>query len=142
MDLPKAKISKRPAKTRRLSLAVLSITLAATTALAGNESRYSAYPLTGRAFEVVAEFSENAIYWCGASLYARAELGAAATQMIFVLRGPAPSQARPGQKSVTFTLTPPDGTPAQSYTNSVTLIGNALSVTQAYGGCSERSSSG
>ncbi|MEX0286614.1 MAG: hypothetical protein AB3N23_18555 [Paracoccaceae bacterium] len=112
-------------------------------AQAGNESRYEAFALNDGTFEVVAEFTENAIYWCGASLFARTRLGQATTQRIYVLQPPGPSRAKPGYRAVRFGLAPPAGAEnVSSLTNSVGIVGNSLSVAQAYGGCSERSSSG
>lgn len=60
--------------TRKLNrrapyLAVLFALLAGP-GLAGNESRFEAFPLENGTFEVVARFSEDAIYWCGAAVHA------------------------------------------------------------------------
>lgn len=109
--------------------------------VAGNESRYRAFDLGDGTFEVVADFTENAIYWCGASIFTRTALGGAQNQRIYVLQGPSPSRAAPGEKAVRFGLQPPPGGQVDSYTNS-TSVGNSLTVFQANGGCTERSSSG
>lgn len=94
-------------------------------------------------FEVVAEFSEDAIYWCGASLFTRLKLNRPVTQRIFVLQGPGPSRAKPGYVAVRFGLSAPAGAQdVSTYSNSVEIVGNSLSVAQAQGGCTERSSSG
>lgn len=125
------------------AIAVTSLSLALTPpAYGGNESRYRAFDLGDGTFEVVADFSENAIYWCGASLFARDTLGRPVTQRIYVLGAPAPSRAAPGERAVRFGLAPPSSGAVSSYTNSVSVVGNALTVSQAFGGCSERTSSG
>lgn len=115
--------------------------LSASWAAAGNESRYRAFDMGNGTFEVVADFTENAIYWCGASLFARQALGGAQGQRIYVLQAPSPSRAVPGEKAVTFGLEPPPSGAVASYTNG-TIVGNSLTVSQAFGGCSERSASG
>lgn len=123
--------------------AVAAALLCSGSAQAGNESRYRAYPLDNKSFEVIAEFTENAIYWCGASIFARSQMGRPVSQRIYVLQSPGPSRTRPGQVAVRFGLTPPSGAEnVNSYTNSVGLVGNSLTVSQAAGGCTERSSSG
>lgn len=116
--------------------------LAMAPALAGNESRYRAFDLGDGSFEVVADFTENAIYWCGASIFARNTLGRPINQRIYVLQAPSPSRAQPGEVAVRFGLTPPASGAASSFTNDVSLVGNSLTVSQAKGGCTERSSSG
>lgn len=128
---------------QRHGFAACVMAVCMTPADAGNESRFEAFKLSADRFEIVADFTENAIYWCGASIYARDRLGAKATQKIYVIQGPAPSSARPDRVSVRFSLTPPPQTDsASTYSNSVGIVGNALSVAQASGGCTERSSSG
>ena len=117
--------------------------LGVSAALAGNESRYEAFDLRDGSFEVVAEFSENAIYWCGASLFTTKRLGQAMTTRIYVLQAPGPSRGKPGHVAVRFGFVPPAGQDQVStFTNSVKIVGNSLSAAQAFGGCSERSSSG
>ncbi len=110
---------------------------------AGNESRFEAFPISADQFEIVAEFSENAIYWCGAAVYAQNWLSKSATQKIYVVRGPSPSTGKPGDVAVRFGFTPPPGgAAASSYSNDVDIVGNVLSLTQARQGCTERSASG
>ncbi len=112
-------------------------------AQAGNESRSEAHPLPDGLFEVIADFSESAIYWCGAGTYAQNVLGRAQSDRIHVWRGPAPSQAKPGRKSVQFGLDAPPGTKSGSrFSTDVKIIGNSLSVSQAREKCNERTSSG
>ena len=115
--------------------AVAAALLCSGSAQAGNESRYQAYPLDNKSFEVIAEFTENAIYWCGASIFARSQMGRPVSQRIYVLQSPGPSRTRPGQVAVRFGLTPPSGAENDSYTNSVGLVGNSLTVSQGAGGC-------
>ncbi len=129
----------------RFRLFAIAVSMAGFTGpvLAGNESRFEAFALSDTSFEVVAEFSENAIYWCGASIYTRIRAGRPATQRIYVLRGPGRSTAKPGAIAVRFGFSPPPGAEnVSTYTNSVTIVGNRLSAAQAQGGCTERSSSG
>jgi hypothetical protein len=116
--------------------------LAAGAAQADNTSRYDAFPITDNQFEIVADFSENAIYWCGAGDFAIRKLEKDATEKIYVLRGPAQSRAKPDRQAVLFGFAPPDAGEAQTFTNDVSIVGNSLSVSQAKQTCSERSASG
>ena len=128
--------------TRNVALAGI-LTLAAQAAQAGNESRFEAFAVPGGLFEVVADFSENAIYWCGAAVYSQSQLSKSATQRIYVWKGPSPSVAKPDDVSVQFGFTPPPGAGAgNTYTNDVSVVGNSLSLIQAQQGCTERSASG
>lgn len=108
-------------------------------ALADNRSRAEAFRMADGSIEVVADFSENQLYWCGASQAARNL--AEGRDRIYVLRGPAPSQSVPGRVAVRFGLTPPaqvaDG--AAGLTNSVDVVGNSLTLAQALQTCNERS---
>lgn len=123
---------------------IFSASLAATgPAAAGNESRYRAFALPDGQFEVIADFSENAIYWCGAGLFAQKQMSKSQSDRIFVLQGPAPSAALPGETAVRFGFELPSGiAPATGFTNDVSVVGNELSVSQAKQGCTERSASG
>lgn len=58
--------------TPKFNLITLLVSLAMlpTVTLAGNESRSAAYDIGDGLIEVVADFSENAIYWCGVGDYA------------------------------------------------------------------------
>ena len=110
---------------------------------AGNESRFTAFALTDQQFEVIADFSENSIYWCGAATYARAELSVPGTQKIYVVQGPAGSVSKPGETAVRFGLSQPSGTGAvPGFTNDVDIVGNSMSLGQALQTCNERSASG
>ncbi|MFC3613834.1 hypothetical protein ACFORG_08710 [Lutimaribacter marinistellae] len=132
--------------TRMIPVAAAAITttvLFATAVPAGNQSRATAYLLPGGLIEVVADFSENAIYWCGAGELARARLDRAGTERLYVWRGPAPSTAAPGQRAVTFGLTPPpSGAVDGGWSTDVDLVGNAMSVASAERACDERTTSG
>ena len=88
-------------------IASLATIVTATAAAAGNESRSAAYPVAGGLIEVVAAFSENAIYWCGVGDHALTRLGMPGSQRIYVWQGPSPSLARPGERAVTFGFAPP-----------------------------------
>ncbi|HCE71223.1 hypothetical protein KQ247_05430 [Ruegeria pomeroyi] len=111
-------------------------------ALAGNESRSIAYSLPGGLIEVVADFSENSIYWCGAGDHALNKMRKPGNQRLYVWKGPSPSIAQPGGRAVTFGFTPPPQGASPALTNDVGIIGNTLSVSQAKKTCDERTSSG
>jgi hypothetical protein len=121
----------------------LLATTAPTSALAGNESRSQAFPLPDQLFEVIADFSESSIYWCGAGTYAQTTLSKPQRDKIYVWQGPSASAAKPGQKSVRFGFRPPPGASlGSSLSTDVKIVGNALSVSQAREKCNERTSSG
>ncbi|SLN59696.1 hypothetical protein TRL7639_03280 [Falsiruegeria litorea R37] len=131
--------------TPKFNLITLLVSLAMlpTVTLAGNESRSAAYDIGDGLIEVVADFSENAIYWCGVGDYALLRLSKRGNARIYVWRGPAPSTARPGERAVTFGFTPPPGaSTGTSFTTDVSLVGNSLSVGQAKRTCDERTASG
>ncbi|MEX0279781.1 MAG: hypothetical protein AB3N13_01185 [Arenibacterium sp.] len=110
---------------------------------AGNESRMEAFPYKEGLIEVVADFSENAIYWCGAAWYVRNELSGDRPKRLYVWQGPSTSASKPGEKSVKFGFEPPENREsAPSFSNSVDVIGNSMSVAQASQTCNERSTSG
>lgn len=122
--------------------AACALTLTSLPADADNRSRVDAFVLADGTFEVVAQFSENALYWCGASEAAR-KASVGTTQRLYVLQGPSPSQAVPGARAVRFGVTPPVGaTAAPGFSNSVDVVGNSLTVIQARKTCDERSASG
>ncbi|MCE8521573.1 hypothetical protein KBY24_10725 [Ruegeria pomeroyi] len=131
-------MTKRPA----CIVATLLASVTGAAALAGNESRSVAYPLPGGLIEVVADFSENSIYWCGAGDHALNQMRKPGNQRLYVWKGPSPSTAQPSAQAVTFGFTPPPQGPASSLTNDVGIIGNTLSVSQAKKTCDERTSSG
>ncbi|MEX0281843.1 MAG: hypothetical protein AB3N13_11735 [Arenibacterium sp.] len=111
--------------------------------LAGNESRMEAFPYKNGLVEVVADFSEDAIYWCGAARFVQTELTGDRPKRIYVWQGPSASASKPGEKSVKFGFTPPEtsgNTP--SFSNSVDYVGNSMSLAQASQTCNERSASG
>lgn len=109
----------------------------------GNESRSDAYDIGNGLLEVIADFSENAIYWCGAGDYALRRLSTSGNARLYVWSGPAPSKAQPGQRAVTFAFSPPPGVaPSTTFTTDVSIIGNSLTVAQAKRTCDERTSSG
>ena len=131
-----------------MSARPFALTLALATTLplsaqAGNESRSKAYPLDNGLIEVIADFSENAIYWCGAGDFALTRLKKPANQRLYVWKGPSASTAKPGERAVTFGFErPPGATDGNSLTTDVRIIGNSLSVAQAKKTCDERTSSG
>ncbi|KUJ73615.1 hypothetical protein AVO45_13505 [Ruegeria marisrubri] len=131
-----------------MSARPFALTLALAAALplcaqAGNESRSKAYQLDSGLIEVIADFSENAIYWCGAGDYALTRLKKPANQRLYVWKGPSASTAQPGERAVTFGFErPPGAAEVSTLTNDVKLIGNSLSVAQAKKTCDERTASG
>ncbi len=130
-------------KQTTAAAALVATSLIASPGAAGNQSRAEAYLLPEGLIEVVADFSENAIYWCGAGELARARLNRPGSDRLYVWRGPAPSTAAPGQRAVTFGLTPPpQGAVDGGWSTDVDLIGNAMSVASARRACDERTSSG
>jgi len=122
--------------------ATIAVTLASCAlvapALAGNESRARINVLDADRFEVVADYSDNAVYWCGASSHAIRTLRKPTGQPIYVVRGPSPSVAQPGNIAVTFAFSPPDGGAAPSLTNDVDLVGNTMTVGSARQTCFDR----
>ncbi|MBO9450715.1 hypothetical protein J7426_10630 [Tropicibacter sp. R16_0] len=128
---------------RALSCFLASVILLPTATWGGNESRSAAYDLGNGLIEVVADFSENAIYWCGVGDYALLRLAKRGNTRIYVWKGPSPSTARPGERAVTFGFTPPPGaSTGASFTTDVSVVGNSLSVGQAKRTCDERTASG
>lgn len=126
-----------------LPLFVAVTLMVPTVTWSGNESRSAAYEVGNGLIEVVADFSENAIYWCGVGDYALLRLSKRGNTRVYVWNGPAPSKARPGERAVTFGFAPPPGaSTASSLTTDVSIIGNSLSVSQAKRTCDERTSSG
>ena len=126
--------------TPRMIALALAASAIAWPAGAGNDSRAKAYPVSDGLIEVVADFSENSLYWCGAALFAAGSAGASSSDRIYVWRGPGPSLARPGAVAVRFGLTPPSDSPAGGLTtNDVGQIGNSMSLAQAQQTCNERS---
>ncbi|MFK7754953.1 MAG: hypothetical protein AB8B51_20710 [Sedimentitalea sp.] len=127
----------------RLSAPIIGAVFAATSGFAGNESRFDAFPVSKGVFEVVADFSENSIYWCGAATYARAEFAVRGTSRLYVSKRPGASIAKPGEKAVQFSLVAPSVVDTSvRYSNAVDILGNSMSVTQALQTCTERSASG
>lgn len=125
-----------------VALVIISMTLTQP-ASAGNESRSHAFAMANGLVEVVADFSENSIYWCGAGTFARSDPSIPGTAKIYVWEGPSPSTARTGEKSVKFGFQPPPGvTPVADLTTDVTIVGNFLSVVEARQTCNERTTSG
>lgn len=130
-------------KQSLVGLTALAFTATALPVSGGHESRSSALAVKDGLFEVFAEYSDNSIYWCGAATYAMGQLGATATQRVFVWQTQSPSVGKPGKKSVKFALTPPPGpTPGDSYTPNVDTVGQSLSVSQAKQTCNELTASG
>jgi len=128
---------------QRMTSMAVALVLAGAPSLAGNQSRFEAFPLPDGRFEVIAAFSENAIYWCGAATFVASNKLARGTGQIYVWQGPAPSAARPGRTSVRFGVeAPPGAGKVDSLTTSVEIVGNSLTVAEARQTCNERNASG
>lgn len=117
--------------------------ISASTAFAGNESRMEVFPYKDGLIEVVADFSEDSIYWCGAAQFVQTELSGKRPKRIYVWQGPSASASKPGEKSVKFGFAPPENAgDAPGFSNSVNYVGNSMSFAQASQTCNERSASG
>lgn len=135
-------LSRNLASPVAVTLVIMSIA-ATQPASAGNESRSHAFAMANGLVEVVADFSENSIYWCGAGTFARSDPSIPGTAKIYVWEGPSPSVAKPGEQSVKFGFRPPPGvTSAVGLTTDVTIVGVSLSVVDARQTCNERTTSG
>lgn len=118
-------------------------TLIALSAHAGNQSRAQAFPVGDNLIEVIADFSENSIYWCGAAEYVITTGTNRTNRKIYVWQGPGPSSAKPGEQAVQFGFRPPPGAnTGTGLTNDVATIGNSMSFAQARQTCNERTTSG
>ena len=127
----------------RHACALIAAAILASPALAGNESRVEAFATSDGLVEVVADFSEDAIYWCGAAEWARSNLPAQGAEAeIYVWRGPSASRANPGETAVLFGYRPPPEGKASVFTGDVEVVGNSMSVAAAAQTCNERSASG
>lgn len=122
--------------SRCLVVALPIVVLAASAGHANNDSRFKAFSLPDERFEIIADYSDNSIYWCGAAIYATSALSKPVTQKIYVWKTRAPSIAQPAEKSVQFGFQQPPGTePVTSLTKSVDIVGNSLTAAQARQGC-------
>ena len=130
-----------PAIRFNISLFAAAV-IAAVPAIAGNQSRVESYTYGDGLVEVVADFSEDAIYWCGAAEYARNSADVPGNSNIYVWQGPSASTARPGEKSVKFGFAPPPSGEIDSLTGDVETVGNFMSINQARQTCNERTASG
>lgn len=108
----------------------------ASAALAGYANAFSIAPLSGDRFQVRANISPGtSTFWCGAASYAGQQLSLPGTQRLYV------TDARSTHSEgsvVSFGLTPPTSGAVQSVSNSVDLVGNNLSVTQARQHCYDK----
>ncbi|MFC3615811.1 hypothetical protein ACFORG_18835 [Lutimaribacter marinistellae] len=119
--------------------AIIAFMLTPLPGLAGYASSYEVYPVSPESFEVVTTKGPAAgDYWCGAGQFTIAQLGRSSTQDIYVVRGRGASSSAPGETSVLFSFQPPAGGEVESLSNSVDLIGNALSAAQAQAYCFDR----
>lgn len=123
----------------KISLLTVAMIFGGFAAQAGNESRSKAYPLQNGQFEVIADFSESSLYWCGAGTYALKTLSRPISDRVYVWASPSASAVQPVRKSVRFGFQPPPGVGAvSSISTDVAIVGNSLSVSQARETCNER----
>lgn len=103
-------------------------------------NRHEVLPVSEGAYEVVGRVGTSAQdYWCAIGHFARAALGADATQRVYIVEGIGPSVNRSGRKSVKFSLTPPQGvdlTPGLSL--STKRVGDNLNAATAQNYCYDR----
>lgn len=120
---------------RHLSLA-LAVSVSWTQASASSGTDYSVAAGPDGTFDVTAERSGgDDVYWCGASEYARRELGASSSDRIY-------AWGRTGNRTARFSLQAPASGPVQSFSVSLDEVGNNLSVAAAYQYCLNVSISG
>ena len=101
------------------------------------ENRHFVNPISDTVFEVVGRSgSGGPEFWCAAGDYARRAIGVAATQRIYVVRGPAPAITRNWNRAVLFSFIQPQDTDLQpGYTLSVTRVGENLIAASAQAYC-------
>lgn len=108
-------------------------------ALAGYANNFKVYPIASNVFEVVVKSGRApGDYWCGAGDYVISQLSRPSSDRIYVWRGRGASVGEPGKTSVQFSLTPPQQGEVSSASNTVDLVGNALSSAQAWAYCADR----
>lgn len=108
-------------------------------ASAGYANNFKVYPIAANVFEVVVKNGRApGDYWCGAGDYVISQLSGSSSDRIFVWRGRGASAAEPGKTSVQFSLTPPQQGQVKSVSNTVDLVGNALSSSQAQAYCYDK----
>lgn len=120
----------------RFALAAVSVAVLAASADA-RIIQNSVLPLNNTTFEVIGDRSSAAKdYWCSAGDFAISQLRTSAAQRIYVVRTLAPSENVGGQKSVIFSLTPPEGvdtTPGFNVT--VKTLGDNMNASMARNYC-------
>lgn len=122
-----------------LTLPAIMLALIPAIAPAGVSDPNEIFVRPDNQFEVITQKSPApSDYWCAAGTYAVSRLSKPVTQPIYVWRGRSDSQAQPGKTAVLFAFTPPPGGAVSSYSNSVDIVGNSLSVAQARQSCSDR----
>lgn len=97
-------------------------------------------PVSETVFEVVGQpRSGGPQYWCAAGEYAFQVLGASTTDQLYLVRGRGPAVTVNRRSAVHFSLVKPDAPPpAPSYSLSVTVVGEAMSVAVAWNYCNGR----
>lgn len=100
---------------------------------AGYSHLYDIRQLPDGVFEVVVGVGpDTGNFWCGAGSYVLGDLNAATSTRIYVLRGRAGG-------AVKFALrAPADVGAVQSFSNSVEIVGNSLSASQARQHCYDK----
>ena len=116
-------------------------TAAAADFLARNGMRAAANPARAGYFEVFQRaLAGPSDYWCAAGEYVRYGVKEHNTTRVYVVRGPAPSQVRPGRTSVLYSFVKYDDIPDMSdaekgYSVSITKPGYHLSAAHGTAFC-------
>jgi hypothetical protein len=100
-------------------------------------NRHTVNLVSDTEFEVVGRpGSGGPEFWCAAGDYARRVLGAAATQRVYLVRGPAPALTQNWNRAVLFSLdVPQDADLRTGITLSVTRVGENLNAASAQAYC-------
>lgn len=126
----------RHAVTAALLLAALS---GAAQAQFRADNWHEVYLLPSGNFEVIQRpGSGPSQFWCAAGDFARHALGAAANRPVYLARGRGPSLTQPGQRSVIFSLQPPQAAldrRSAPLTLDLDAIGDSLRAAFAYQYC-------
>lgn len=99
---------------------------------------FTATAVDSSTVELSARTSVAQDYWCQAGSYARNRLRIPVATRIYLVREIGPSQSVPGERSVVFSLNPPEGvdtTPGNSVT--VKRVGDNMSVAGAQSFCTD-----
>ena len=116
----------------------LSASVLSGPAEARRANAFTATAVDSATVELSARTSVAQDYWCQAGSYARNQLRIPVATRIYLVREMGPSQSVPGERSVVFSLNPPEGvdtTPGNSVT--VKRVGENMSVAGAESFCTD-----